>query len=137
MPSRPRTIAPTRTRDIIMDFNNLATAAVSRLVGRMLRRALVVVVMGVCALIAIYHFTIAGNIALIGQFGDLEARLIIGAIYAAIALIFLLIFWATGSQPQKFHDTPALNARREKQVAMLVQAAMAGYSVARKGQKTR
>ena len=81
-----------------MNLNNLVAAAADRLLGRILRRALVVVAMGVCTIIAVYHFTIAGNIALTGQFGDLNARLIIGAVYAAMALISLVILWAMRSK---------------------------------------
>jgi type VI protein secretion system component VasK len=120
-----------------MNFNSLVAAATTRLLGRMLRRALVVVVMGVCAMIALYHFTVAGNIALTGQFGDLNARLIIGVTYAVIALISLVILWAMRSKSAKSNDTPTLNSPYESQLVMLVEAAMLGYSLARKGQRAR
>ena len=94
-----------------MNVNNLIATATDRLLGRMLRRALVVVVMGICAFIALYHFTIAGHIALTGQFGDLNARLIIGAVYAAMALISLVILWAMRSKPAGA-TTPALEQAR-------------------------
>jgi type VI protein secretion system component VasK len=118
-----------------MNFNTLAAAVANRLLGRMLRRALVVVVMGLCALIALYHFTIAGNIALTGQFGDLNARLIIGAVYAAIALISLVILWAMRSKSDA--AAPALSKPAERQLVMLVEAVMLGYATARKGQRAR
>jgi type VI protein secretion system component VasK len=119
-----------------MNFNNLIAAATTRLLGRMLRRALVVAVMGVCAMIALYHFTIAGNIALAGQFGDLNARLIIGAAYTAIALISFVILWAMRSKPAG-PATPVLSKPAETQLVMLVEAAMLGYAMARKGERAR
>jgi ascorbate-specific PTS system EIIC-type component UlaA len=123
-------------RNNIMNFNNLIAAATNRLLGRMLRRALVVVVMGLCAMIALYHFTIAGNIALTGHFGDLNARLIIGAVYAAIALISLVILWTMRSKPAD-SATPVLSKPAETQLVLLVEAAMLGYAMARKGERAR
>jgi type VI protein secretion system component VasK len=119
-----------------MNFNNLIAAATDRLLGRMLRRALVVVVMGLCAMIALYHFTVAGNIALAGQFGGLNARLIIGAAYTAIALISFVIFWAMRSKPAG-RAAPVLSKPAETQLVMLVEAAMLGYAMARKGERAR
>jgi type VI protein secretion system component VasK len=119
-----------------MNFNALAAIAADRLLGRMLRRALVVAVMGVCAIIALYHFTIAGNIALTGQFGDLNARLIIGAAYAAMALISLVILWAMRSKSAGL-ATPALSKPAELQLVMLVEAVMLGYALAQKGERAR
>ena len=54
-----------------------------------------------------------------------------GAIYAVVAAVFA-IWWAvrgntTGSSP------PALNTQRNMQIAMLVEAVMLGYALARKG----
>jgi type VI protein secretion system component VasK len=119
-----------------MNFNNLIAAATERLLGRMLRRAFVVVVMGVCAIIALYHLTIAGQTALTGQFGDLNARLIIGAVYAAMALISLVIFWAMRGKSAG-SVTPVLSKPAEMQSVMLVEAAMLGYALARKGERAR
>ena len=120
-----------------MNFNNLIATATGHLLGRLLRRAFVVVVMGFCLIIALYHLTIAGNIALTGQYGDLDARLIIGAVYAAMALISLVILWAMRARSAKYAETPALSKPHEMQLVMLVEAAMLGYSLARKGARAR
>lgn len=120
-----------------MNFNNLIAAAATRLLGRVVRRMLVVVVMGVCTIVALYHLTIAGNIVLTAQFGDLDARLIIGAVYVAMALISLVIFWAMRGKSVKFSDTPALNSPPNLQFAMLVEAVMLGYALARKDARAR
>ena len=119
-----------------MNLNSLIATATGHLLGRMLRRALVVFAMGVCALIAVYHFTIAGNIALTGQFGDLNARLIIGAAYVAMALVSLVILWAMRGRSADYRHT-ALSKPAEMQLVMLVEAAMLGYALARKGERAR
>ena len=119
-----------------MNFNTLIATAADRLLGRMLRRAVVVVVMGVCAIVALYHFTIAGHIALTGQFGDLDARLIIGAVYAAMSLILLVISWAMRAKSDG-SATPALSKPAEMRLVMLVEAVMLGYALARKGERVR
>jgi type VI protein secretion system component VasK len=120
-----------------MRLENIIAAATNHLVGRLLRRALIVVMIGICAIIAFYHFTIAGNIALAGQFGDLDARLIIGGLYAAAALISFAILWAMRGKSARPAGAPALSNPREVQLVMLVEAVMLGYALARKGERAR
>jgi hypothetical protein len=56
------------------------------------------------------------------------------AIYAGLALIALAIFWAIGRNST--NPAPAaLTPPREMQLAMLVEAVMLGYSLARKGDR--
>ena len=119
-----------------MQLENIIATAGGHLVGRLLRRALVVVVIGICAIIALYHLTIAGNIALTGQFGDLDARLIIGGIYAGLALISLVVLWALRSKPA-VAATSALSKPGQIQLIMLAEAVMLGYALARKGVRAR
>lgn len=120
-----------------MTLNTIIAAATNRVLGRMLRRVLVVVVMGVCAIVALYHLTIAGNIVLSEQFGDLDARLIIAAVYAAVVLISFGILWAMRGKSGILSGTPALNCPHKTQLVMLVEAAMLGYGLARKGTRSR
>jgi type VI protein secretion system component VasK len=120
-----------------MRIDNILTAATDQLLWPLLRRALLVLAFAILAMIAVYHLTIAGNIALAHRFGDLNARLIIGAIYAALALLSLIVLWAMRGKPAKLADTPALQRVRETHLVMLVEAAMLGYTLARKGQRTR
>jgi len=120
-----------------MDFNNLIATATGHLFGRLLRRASIVVVMGICLIIALYHLTIAGNIALTGQYGDLDARLIISGVYTVIALISLVILWAMRARSAKSAETPALSKPHEMQLIMLIEAAMLGYALAQKGARAR
>ena len=44
-----------------MRFDNLIATAADHFVGRLARRALIALVMVACAIVALYHFTIAGN----------------------------------------------------------------------------
>jgi hypothetical protein len=119
-----------------MRLENIIATATGHLVGRLLRRAFVALVIGLCAMIALYHFTIAGNITLTGQFGDLYARLIVGGIYAGLAVIALVILWAMRSKPAGA-PTAALSKPAELQLVMLVEAVMLGYALGRKGEKAR
>ncbi len=120
-----------------MRLDHLASAAVDHLLGRMLKRALVAGAMAIFALVAIYHFTVAGIYALELQFGQLDARLIVGGLYTVAALIALVIFWAMRGKSVAA-STPVLsNNAREMQLVMLVEAAMLGYSLARKREHAR
>jgi hypothetical protein len=120
-----------------MQLNHIVAVVTDHLVGRLLRRALVVMLMGTCAIVAIYYFTIAGNIALAGRFGDLKARLIIGAIYMVLALIAFVAMWAMRAKSAKIAATSALGKPREMQFVMLLEAVMLGYALARKYERTR
>src|ERR1700687_4318316 len=83
---------PTAVRE--MQTDHIVEIAVRHLFGRIIRRALLACVIMACVIAAIYHFTVAGFLTLDAQFGDLQARLIVGGIYAAFALIGFAIWWA-------------------------------------------
>jgi type VI protein secretion system component VasK len=120
-----------------MRLDSIISTAIDHVVWPMLRRLLVALAVGLFALIAIYHFTVAGNIALAGEYGDVNARLIIGGIYAALALTCLAILWALRGGSTKPARAPSLQNPHEKQLAMLIEAATLGYTRARKGQRAR
>ncbi len=114
-----------------MRLENIAGFAFDHIVGRFFRRMLIALAVAVFSIVAIYYFTAAGTIALDAQYGAVYACVIMGAIYAAVAAV-LAIWWAVrgntaGSSP------PALNTQRNMQIAMLVEAVMLGYALARKG----
>jgi hypothetical protein len=119
-----------------MSLYNIATAAADHLVGRFLRRALLALAMAALAVVAIYHFTVAGTLALENHFSDLHAQLIVAGVYAALAIANYVILWATGRGNTKAR-TPALGQQREKQLTTLVEAAMLGFELARKGTRAR
>jgi hypothetical protein len=119
-----------------MNLYNIATAAADQLIGRFLRRALLSLAMAALAVVAIYHFTAAGTLVLETHFSDLHAQLIVAAIYAALAIVSYAILWATGRRNSKAR-TPMLSRHHEKQIATLVEAAMLGFDLARKGTRSR
>jgi uncharacterized membrane protein len=118
-----------------MRVDQIMAGVAEHLVGRLLRRALIAAVMAACAVVALYHFTIAGTIALQGPYGDLYARLIVGGIYALLSIIALSILWAMRSKPAAFTGASALSNPREIQLVMLVEAVMLGYTLARKRER--
>jgi hypothetical protein len=119
-----------------MSLYNIATAAADHLAGRFLRRALLGLAMAALAVVAIYHFTVAGTLALEYHFSDLHAQLIVAGIYTALASVSYAILWATGHRSAKTR-TPVLNQQREKQLSNLVEAAMLGFELAKKGTRSR
>jgi hypothetical protein len=116
-----------------MRFNEVPELAINLLFGRLLRRSIGAALLALFALIAVYHFTIAGTLALDAEFGALYARLIVAAIYTAAALVALIVLWATRTRsPVTDATAAALSSPRNAQMVMLIEAVMLGYSLARK-----
>jgi len=118
-----------------MRVDQIIAIATEHLVGRLVRRALVTAVMGACAIVALYHFTIAGTIALQGEYGELNARLAVGGIYFLLSVTSLMVLWVMRSKAATGAGTPALQNSREMQLVMLVEAVMLGYALARKRER--
>ena len=110
-----------------MRLENIA----QRIFGRIFWRVLLAVLAAIFAVVAIYYFTAAGSLALETEYGLLHARLIVGGIYAALA-IGCAIWWVMQSKAAK-SSAPTLNSQRQTQIAMLIEAVMLGYALARKG----
>jgi hypothetical protein len=117
-----------------MSLANIAAAATEQLVAKYLRRFLTALLIALFALIALYHFTVAGILALEHQFGALDARLIAAGIYTTLTLVSFAAFWAIGPRtvPAETDTTPG---SRVMQLAALIEAATLGYELSRKGQK--
>jgi len=113
-----------------VQIDQVAGAVADHLFGRLLRRALIAAAVAAFAIVAVYHFTVAGTLALQMHFGPLEAELIVAAIYSAAALI-AAIWWLALGRPATSR-APALSHPRDMQIAMLVEAVMLGYALARK-----
>lgn len=118
-----------------MGIYNTVTAAAGHFAGRLLRRALLAFLMVVFALVALYHFTAAGTVALEQQYGGLYAQLIVGAIYIALMLISLTILWAMGRKTATAGAPAVAPASAEMQLAMLVEAGMLGYAMGKKKER--
>lgn len=103
--------------------------------GRLLRRLAWLSVGALFALIALYHLTIAGMVALSAQFGILNARLIVAAVYLVVAAVAFVMFKMM--RPKNLTIAQAKSARGDEpeqaaQIASLVEALTLGYSLARK-----
>lgn len=116
-----------------MRLNDITDLTFNILFGRLLRRALGAALLGSFAIVALYYASNAGTLALTDKFGVLYAYLIMAAIYAAFALTVLTVLWATRAKPV-IAEKPegALTSPRNMQIAMLIEAVMLGYSMARK-----
>ncbi len=114
-----------------MRIEDVAGVAFGHIFGRILRRVLLAVIIAALAVVALYFFTVAGTIALETRYGALDAHIIIGSIYAAAAIVSVVV-WAALGKPAN-SSAPALSGQRDLQIAMLVEAVMLGYALARKG----
>jgi hypothetical protein len=116
-----------------MRFTHITEIVFNYLFGRFLHRAMLAALIGLFALIAIYHFTFAGTLALEAQYGLLYARLMVAAAYFAAALITIIVFWVTRTKPLIENQVAAaITAPRNTQIAMLIEAVMLGYTLGRK-----
>jgi len=114
-----------------MPLEHIVGGAIHHLAGRLIRRALLALVIAAFAIVAIFYFTIAGMLALEAQYGALYAHLIVAAIYTAAALTGAIL-WMVQRKPAIASD-PAVARAREMQLVMLLEAAMLGYGLARRG----
>lgn len=120
-----------------MRLNQIAALATSHFLSRLVRRAVAAVLFAIFTIVAVYHFTIAGQLALTDVYGLLNAQLIVGGIYAALALISFGILWTMGRRNGVRAAIPALGDHaRELQLVMLVEAVLLGYSLAQKRERT-
>jgi hypothetical protein len=116
-----------------MQIQDLAGAAMNRLLGRLLRRALCAALLAAFGVIAFYYASAAGTLALSVQFGVLNAYLIMAGIYAVAAIGVLIGLWATRAKSLPAPKPDSLLAQpRNMQIAMLIEAVMLGYTMARK-----
>jgi hypothetical protein len=116
-----------------MQLNHLTSLTFESIFGRLLRRALGAVLLAAFAIVALYYASGAGTLALTDKFGILYAYMIMAAIYAVAALIVLTVLLSTRTK-KVIADRPegALASPRNMQIAMLIEAVMLGYSMARK-----
>ncbi len=121
-----------------MRLTDIAEGALSGMIARYVRRAILFALIGACAIITLYYANSAATLALALQYGPLYAYLIMAGIYAVAALIALAVFYATrhrAAEPQAAADATVaglLSSPRNMKIAMLVEAVLLGYSLARK-----
>ena len=115
-----------------MRIEHIAGLAYDRLVGRVVRRAALMVAIMLCALVAIYQFTVAGSLVVQAHYGSIEAHLFVGAVYTLLGLTGAVAIWTMRNRPTRAATPAALTGQREMQLMMLVEAVMLGYALARK-----
>jgi hypothetical protein len=120
-----------------MRLSDIAEVTINHLVGRIVRRAIGFALVGFLAIITCYYVSAAAVLALAIKFGMLCAYLIMAGIYAATALIVAIVLFATRTKPLPSQEklANALASPPNMQIAMLVEAVMLGYALARKSGK--
>lgn len=117
-----------------MWLTEIAEATVSHVIGRLVRRAVLFAALGLLAIVAIYYASAAGTVALALTYGPIHAYLIMAGVYALVAIVVLITLLATRTKaaPPQDKVANALSSPRNMQIAMLVEAVMLGYTLARK-----
>ena len=113
-----------------MKLDQLITHTISRVMGRMLRRMVVMAFLGLFILVAIYHLTVAGTLVLEAIYGPLHARLIVVAAYAALAIITLAYLFATRAKALPAKSRPS-RGTQDIRIAELLESLLLGYTAAR------
>lgn len=119
-----------------MSLATYAEATAGRLLGVVSRYLIFALLAAIFALVALYHFTIAGIFALEAQVGILYARLIVAGIYAVLTLASAGMLWFMVRKAAKPRPAPEPKPRHI-QLAMLIEAAILGFEVARKGRRAK
>lgn len=117
-----------------MRLTDIAEATVSQIVGRLMRRAVLFALLGILAIVTLYYVSAAGSVALALAYGPITAYLIMAGVYALLAITVLITIVVTRAKTATTPDSLAspLTSPRNMQIAMLVEAVMLGYTLARK-----
>ncbi|MBN9048096.1 MAG: hypothetical protein J0H78_01465 [Rhizobiales bacterium] len=117
-----------------MRLGDLTGAIAGELFGRILWRAGGVALAALLGLVALYHLTVAAMLKLEMLYTPIEARLWVGLVYAAVALVVVVTLWATRRKrtAQREQIAGFLNAPGNAQLAMLLEAAMIGFMAGKK-----
>lgn len=116
-----------------MRLEHVVSRAISQLMGRLIRRVVVMAVLALLILAAVYHLTVAGTLALEGLYGRIDARLMIVAAYAVLALAVFGYLFATRAKelPEKRRPVTA-RTPQDARMAMLLESILLGYTTGRK-----
>lgn len=115
-----------------MRLEHVVSQAINQLMGRLVRRVIIMALLGLFVLAALYHFSVAGIIALEGICGALYARLIIAGIDLVIVLVLFGILYMTRAKPLSAKQRPGISrAPQDVQIAMLIESVLQGYALAR------
>lgn len=133
-----------RINDIVASAVGNAAARLGGVAARMRRNAILYAICGFCATAAIIFAVWASLIALEAAVGSVYARLILAGVFAFIAAVIVVTAWILNgpavAAPERAPVHAQLNAQAQAarssaqfaQLAMIVEAVMLGYSMARK-----
>lgn len=119
-----------------MRLTDIAEGAASALIARYIKRAILAALAGIFAIVTLYYLSAAGLMALAVMYGPLYAYLIMAGIYGLAAFIALAVFYATRNRAlvrqSTMGEAAGAMSPRNMQIAMLIEAMMLGYALARK-----
>jgi hypothetical protein len=117
-----------------MALTDIASATIGRIVGRLARRVVAWILVGIFGLAALYQASVAAVVALEAAFGALYAHLMIAGFYAIVAIAIVTYLWVTVRRPLLDDDYRKTLAKlpAEAQVATIVEALLLGYAMSRK-----
>lgn len=117
-----------------MALTDIASAAIGRIVGPLVRRVVCWALVGVFGLAALYQASVAGVVALEAQFGAVYAHLLIAGLYALVAIGIVVFLWVTVRRPfvTKEYRESLAELPPELQAATIVEALLLGYAMSRK-----
>ena len=115
-----------------MRFDDIIPDAIGRLMRRLIRRGIALAVFALFILIAMYHLTVAGTVALEVIYGPLYARLIVVGAYVVLAAIAFAYLFAT--RAKVLATKPRSNTSRaptDVRIALLLESILVGYTAGR------
>jgi hypothetical protein len=116
-----------------MPLEDLISTTISRLMRRLIRRGIAMAVLALFILVALYHLTVAGTVALETLYGPLYARLIVVGAYVVLAAIAFGYLYATRIKPQTAKARASVSrAPKDVQIAMLLESILLGYTSGRR-----
>jgi hypothetical protein len=114
-----------------MQFEEIITSLIGRLTRRLVRRGIAMAVFALFVLVALYHLTIAGTVALETLYGPLYARLIVVGAYVMLAVVAFAYLFATRAKPVAKARPNVSRATKDVQLAMLLESILVGYTTGR------
>lgn len=115
-----------------MQIDEIITSVIGRLMRRLVRRGIAMAVFALFLLVALYHLTVAGTVALEQLYGPLYARLLVVAAYVVLALIAFVYLFATRAKRTASKARPSVSrAPKDVQIAMLLESILLGYTTGR------
>jgi len=117
-----------------MRIDQIVADIAQQVVGRLLRRALLAVGIAALAVVALSYLAGAGMIALEVRYGALYAHLIMAGIFAAGSAVAGIAWWTARRRPLPTQAVAATSPQTMK-LAALLEAAMLGYTLARRGER--